>query len=106
MHLNTTTNGFGQLKLEFKWFADGVFVTAASANYPQLLWAQLAKVGGVSIDEVLARLTRTVSRENEHWPRYAVPRLLRNPGVLRGIGVASATGPVPYAFKLAGGETA
>lgn len=93
--------GFPELPVAFRWFADGVFVTGAPAGRGELLGAQLLAVGGMAVDEALKRLVGITSRENDYWPRRVVPGYLRNAGLLRGLGLASAEGAVVYRLRLA-----
>lgn len=98
--------GFVALPVEFRWFADGIFVTAAGANRAALLRARLLGVGGLSIGEATERLKAVLPHENEYFFRFRAPALLRNAGVLRGLGLMARDGPARFQMQLESGEVA
>ncbi len=96
--------GFTALPLELRFLADGLFVTAAPANRLSLNRARLVHVNGIPIAEVLARLEPQIAHDNDYWLRRKQATMLSNAGILRGIGVAPATGAIPFGVQLQSGE--
>jgi uncharacterized protein (TIGR03437 family) len=94
--------GFSALPIEFRWFADGIFVTAAGR--PELLRAQLIHIGGAPVQEVIERIRPVIPHENPYFFRFRAASFLRNAGVLRGLGLAPLTGPVQLGLRLETGE--
>jgi uncharacterized protein (TIGR03437 family) len=96
--------GFVRLPIEFRWFSDGIFVTAAPADRPGLNRARLVRIGSTPIDTVAQRLRAVISHENDYFFRYRAASYLRNAGVVRGLGLAPLTGPVTFGLRLESGE--
>jgi uncharacterized protein (TIGR03437 family) len=96
--------GFELLPIKFRYFADGVFVTAAPPNQPSLAGARLLDVNGKPLADVLALLESQIAHDNDGWLRVQLAAVLANSGVLRGAGIAPAAGPIPFAFQLSSGE--
>jgi uncharacterized protein (TIGR03437 family) len=96
--------GFVTLPIEFRWFADGIHVTAAASGRTALLRARLVHINGVPVAEVAERLKSVIPHENEYFFRYRAPSFLRNAGVLRGLGLTPLTGPIRFGLRLETGE--
>ncbi|MBI5084706.1 MAG: hypothetical protein HZB13_08930, partial [Acidobacteria bacterium] len=96
--------GFVMLPIEFRWFADGIFVTAVASDRSSLHRARLVHVNGTPVSEVIERLQAVIPHENEYFFRYRAPSFLRNAGVLRGLGLTSLTGPIRFGLRLESGE--
>lgn len=99
-----TALGFNPLPIEFRVFADGIFVVSAPANQVFLNGARLVSVGGLAAGGVYDLLVSEVSHVNASGGRFGVSSLLSNSGVLRGIGAAPAEGSIPFTFQLRSGE--
>jgi uncharacterized protein (TIGR03437 family) len=96
--------GFRQLPVTLQNFADGYFVTAASADQPSLNRAKLVAVGTTPIDQVLAALEPVISHENEYWFRALAAQGLTDLGVMRGLGFLPNSGAANYTFQLDSGN--
>lgn len=96
--------GFAVLPVAFQDFEDGMYVIAATGQFAYLQQARLLRIGEFSIEEAVERARSVVPYGNEGWFRFLVPGYLRNVGVLRGVGLAPASGPVAMTFQLAAGE--
>ncbi|MCX6630245.1 MAG: hypothetical protein NTW28_21715, partial [Candidatus Solibacter sp.] len=96
--------GFNLLPIEFRVFADGVFVVSAPTNHTFLNGARLVSVGSVAITNVYDLLAPEIPHVNASGLRFGVGSLLSNSGVLRGIGAAPAEGPISFKFQLRSGE--
>jgi len=64
---------FTFLPLSFYWFDDGIYVTAAAAQYQNLLGGRLVSVGQTGIDDATRILTALVPHENEQWVKFTMP---------------------------------
>jgi hypothetical protein len=60
-----------RIPVQFWWFDDGIFVVNAARA--DLIGRRVVKIGSVSSDEVMRRLTRYVSHDNDMQLRWAVP---------------------------------
>jgi hypothetical protein len=79
---------FRQLPLSFYWFDDGIYATAASAPYTNLLGGRLVTVGQTGIDDAARILTALVPHENDQWPMHRIPlQELTNADFLFGTGL-------------------
>lgn len=95
--------GFRPLPILLRWFDDGVFVTAAAAQFISLNGARLSSIGGRPVEDWIAELRAVIPHENEPWFRSQAPSYLRNLGVLRALGAAPPDGPAVLKFLLASG---
>ena len=79
------------------WFSDGLAVV--DGDEPG---AKLVAIGGVPIDEVVARVRPLITRDNEWSFRERVPYYLVCAEVLRGLGITRSE-PVTFTLQSAGG---
>jgi tetratricopeptide (TPR) repeat protein len=96
--------GHQSLPLQLYRFEEGMFVIAADERHSGLLGAELLAIGGQPADRALAAVDPLISRDNQWWPRHLAPALLRQAPVLRGLGLAPATGAVPLSLRPPGGQ--
>ena len=83
---------FRYLPLSFYWFDDGIYVTAAPAQYQNLLGGKLTSVGNSGIDDAVQRLSPLVARDNDWWLKSQLPgNILYNTDFLFGTGVTGST---------------
>jgi len=93
---------FRFLPLSFYWFDDGIYVTAAAAEYQNLLGGRLVSVGRTGIDEATRILTALVPHENEQWVKYTIPdKELIIADFLFGKGLIAGTDSVPLQVQTA-----
>ena len=86
------TDTLSYLPLSFYWFDDGIYITAAPAQYRQLLGGRLLAVGGTGIADVTRILTALVPTENDVWPKFKIPVIRLNiTDFLFGTGLADST---------------
>jgi hypothetical protein len=91
--------------LEFRWLDDGVFVTAASAAYQDLIGTRLVAVGDFPVDQVIERLTTVISHEHPLGARSKTQRYLQTHLVLEGLGILPPGPAAQFTFRsLAGDE--
>jgi len=83
---------FRWLPLSFYWFDDGIYITAAPAQYRSLLGGRVISVGQLSIDQLTSKLTALVAHDNDWWVKFLIPRnKLGNTDFLFGTGVTDST---------------
>jgi len=83
-----TSAVFQQLPVALYWFEDGLFVRAATKEHAALVGARVVGIGGVPVDEALARVRPVISRDNEMGVRAWAPVLLTMPEVLHAVGLS------------------
>ncbi len=96
--------GFAPLPIEFRYFVDSFFVTAAPASQRSLNGARLLSINGKAVEDVLAMLEPQIAHYNEGSLRTGLAAMLANSGVLRGTGIAATAGAIPFGFQLPSGE--
>jgi hypothetical protein len=92
--------------IRFGPFAEGLYVVAATAEHAQAIGARLTGIGAFDIDAVLRRLSPLIPHENVLVLQADLPALLQTAGVLRGTGLAPATGPAAFHFEKDGRQFA
>jgi tetratricopeptide (TPR) repeat protein len=93
------------LPVKFYQFTEGVFVTAASSQYRELLGAQLVRFGDRDLDGALAEIEPLVSRDNPQQVTWIGTELLRWTPLMHALGLVAAPGRAELTVRLASGST-
>jgi hypothetical protein len=93
-----------RLPIDFRWFADGLVVNAATADYQELLGARVRTIGGKAPEQFLTDLAPYISYENETWLRVKSIDLMPASGVLQHFGMLDADHRVSLQLEKTGGE--
>jgi uncharacterized protein (TIGR03437 family) len=96
--------GFSQFPLQFRWLADGVFVTGASTAYSQALGARLVAAGGVPLDQTVQRLATLIPHANDQWLHYMAQQYLAGQQVLQGLDILPEAAASPLTFETLAGD--
>lgn len=75
-----------RLPLQFYLFTDGLFVTDAPSDYNSIVGARITRIGGRSVETLIAGLPPFISRDNDGFVGFAAPFMLSLPDVLRRLG--------------------
>jgi uncharacterized protein (TIGR03437 family) len=87
---------FRELPISFYWFDDGIYVTAAAAQYQNLLGGRLVTVGQTGVDEATRILAALVPHENDQWLKKRIPQMeLTNADYLFGKGLIGSIDSAP-----------
>lgn len=101
---NVDVGGF--LPLELWWFADGLYVTAATdPALEQHVGHEVVSIGGVAARELLARIEPYVSRDNPMGLLFMGPTFLRFGNLLRAIGVLEDDASARIVLRASDGTT-
>lgn len=92
------------LPVQFYLFEEGLFITAAAPAQAELAGAQVLRVGGHTIDQLLAALDPVISQDNRIWLKLSGPNRLRNPFVLHGLGLTPAADKAVLTIRDAQGQ--
>lgn len=92
------------LPVGFAWFADGLFVVRAAAEYRDLLGARVDGFGSLSVDDARTR-TATLLPGSDAWTRNQAAVYLRTLEVLKFIGATDTVDAVTMKLRLADGRT-
>jgi hypothetical protein len=90
---------FTDLPIQFRWFSDGLFVTAVSADYSQALGAKVIQVGNMTTDQAYAAVGTVISHHNDPWLREMSVLGLAAADLLYVLGVTDGPGSVGYVFQ-------
>jgi hypothetical protein len=97
---------FLSLPLSFYWFDDGIYITAAAAQYQNLLGGRVTGVGQTGIGDATVALTALVPHENDQWVKHRIPlQELTNADFLFGTGLISDINGVPLQVQTAADGT-
>lgn len=97
-------DGFLRFPLEFRWLADGVFVTSADPAYARALGARLVQVGGVPIDQVIQKLGTIIPHANNQWLAFEAQQYLTGQQILQGLGILPAGATSALTFQSLDGN--
>lgn len=73
---------FRRYPLSLVWFGNELRVTRTVAAYRRALGGRVLRIGGSSVEEVRAKVSRLVPQENDYWVRYVSPGYMISPEVL------------------------
>jgi hypothetical protein len=74
--------------LELYWFAEGIYITGTSKEYPELLDARIITLNGRKIEEAADTLRPLLAGANESWFRTQIVYYLPLPGILKYFGLS------------------
>jgi len=97
-----STAQFHELPIALYWFEDGLFVRAATVSQKALVGSRVVGIGGVPVDQAIARVRPLISRDNEMGVRAWAPILLTMPEVLHSVGLSAD--PARATFSLDAGR--
>jgi hypothetical protein len=95
---------FRPVGLQFYWFPEGLFVTAASPDLSRALGARVIRIADVEVERAYQAVATVISAENDYWTREMSQRYLALPEVLRALRLAPDAATVRYTFEDARGE--
>jgi len=96
---NPADLGFHVLPVELEFFSDGLYVTAASAPFADIVGSRVIAIGDTRVDEALRRLTPVISRDNRYGIERIAKRLLTVPEVLDAERIAPLRNKVRVTFE-------
>ena len=76
-----------RLPFECYWFQEGIFITSTLPQFGNLLHYKVVKIEGISIEDVIERLSSIISYENESFLRSQLPDYLICADLLIGLDV-------------------
>lgn len=108
-HTNIRHPAYGQdakklLPVQFYYFTEGLFITAAAPEQADLAGAQVIRFGGHTVEKVMEALEPVISRDNRMWLSQIGPSLMRSPFVLHGIGLTPEADKLEITIRDTGGK--
>ena len=94
-----TSIGFGrdnaatakELPVRFSLFEEGSYISQATKEHEDLLWARLVSIEGKPMDEVYRTLDSVIPQDNVMTMKSRAPGMLRNLRVLKALGLAASS---------------
>ncbi len=96
---------FTLLPLSAYWYGQDFRITSIHEPDQDLLGAKITGINGVSIDELYELLKKVVPHSNDLGYKDAMPFYLRNPELLRGLGIIEDINQVNIKVELVNGQT-
>jgi len=93
------------LPLQFDWFQEGMFITAADERFKDLLGAKVISFGSAPVDKVLAAIDPLCQHDNGNAVRAMGPIYMRNLPVLEGLGLVADPRRVALTIQDSNGVT-
>jgi tetratricopeptide (TPR) repeat protein len=90
--------------VEFYLFAEGVFITSAHPRHADLAGAQVLRIGGHPVEEVVQALDQVIPQDNSMGLLWLSPLFLRYPRVLNGLGMVPDDKSLPMTVRGAQGK--
>jgi hypothetical protein len=94
---------FHRLPVRLFWFTDGLFVTAATPEFRNLLGAQVLQIGDRPADAALQAIQPVISRDNDSAFRFVAPNFATIPEILSALRIAQSPSRVLFRLRTAGG---
>jgi sugar lactone lactonase YvrE len=90
--------------VKFYLFREGLFITDAHPRHADLAGAQVLRIGGHAVEEVLNSLKEVVLHDNDMGPPWLGPEFLRSLPVLNGLGIIPDDKSLPLTVRDAKGK--
>jgi hypothetical protein len=91
--------GFSSLPLRLYLFEDGLYVRAAAPAYAALVGARVEAIGGVPIEQAIARVSELASRDNAMGSMLFVPIYLNMPDILQALGLSDSRSTAEFRLR-------
>ncbi|HEY1342277.1 MAG TPA: hypothetical protein VGF59_32435 [Bryobacteraceae bacterium] len=95
---------FHNLPFVFRWFDDGIFVTAAATPYSKALGTRLIRVGDFAVEEAVRRLGTVIPHANDQWLHHVAEQYLTGQQILQGLHLLPAGATSKLTFQTLAGE--
>jgi hypothetical protein len=93
------------LPVEFYLFKEGLFITAASPEYAELVGTQVIRLGDNSIEKVLETLDSVISQDNKMWVKFIGVNMMKRLAIMNGLGLIPATDKMQITIRDGEGKT-
>ena len=91
---------FHALPLNFYWYADGLFVRAASTDYADLAGVRVVSIGGTPVAEAMKRIEDITAADNAMTKKAWAPELLSLREVLDALRIAPGEGSASVLLEV------
>lgn len=84
-HTTVTLPVVNALPCEFYWFKEGIYIIGASFEYEKAINCKVIAIDNVVIEDVIKKLSRIISHENQSFLMSMLPRYLKAVEILYGL---------------------
>jgi tetratricopeptide (TPR) repeat protein len=95
----------GGFPVEFYYFKEGLFITAAAPQHADLVGAQVLRIGENSVEKTFEALDSIISQDNTMWPKFIGATMLKRGRILNGLGLIPAADKLPLTIRDGEGKT-
>ena len=99
-----TATSFRTYPLRLYWFSDGLYVTAAAADYSRALGTRLVQIGDRDIGQAYAAVSSLIPHENEQWLKARTPAYLIVPEILNALHILPDMERGHFVFEETSGD--
>jgi hypothetical protein len=93
------------LPVEFYLFKEGLFITAASPEYAELVGTQVIRLGDNSVEKVLETLDSVISQDNKMWVKFIGVNMMKRLAIMNGLGLIPAADKMQLTIRDGEGKT-
>ncbi|MGH9947977.1 MAG: S41 family peptidase [Pyrinomonadaceae bacterium] len=93
---------FRLFPLKTYFFKEGVFIQAADKTYVNAVGGRIVSIGGVPVEQVVAKLAPYIPRENDMGLRNVVTLYMNSPEVLQASGIVSDPENISFGIEKDG----
>lgn len=100
----TQYSGLRRYPITFRWFSDGLFLTAAPLAQASFIGRRVTRIGNASFDEAAEAIRPWISHDTENWFRAKAQSAFTVHDVLAAAGLVEPGAPLAVEFADAQGE--
>ena len=92
------------IPFEFYWFPEGIYIVDSFNGDKDSLNCKVTHLNGIPMDEVIGRIARIVSHENNSFLKAQLPKYLPAVEVLYGLEIIDEFDEVPFKIEMQSGK--
>ena len=91
--------GFRALPIKLYFFADGLFIRAATREHAAIIGTRVVRIGKLPVDQAYNAVREIIGRDNEMDVKFFAPHLLVMPEVLQALGISDDLEKVSFTIE-------
>ena len=95
----------GVFPISFYIYDDGMFVQKAATEYPAIVGGKVTKIGGIPVEEAIAKLAPLIWRDNDMGIKTSLPLYLTSPKILHAAGISPSKDSTEFSILKDGRES-
>lgn len=101
-HTNLNCDEYFLYPIELQMFGSDLYVINTDKSLEDMMYSKVVKIGDTDIDEVIEQLTTLIPHENDSWLSVMLPRYLKVPTYLYGLGIIDSRGHTVFTVEKNG----